>query len=383
MSAALGPVDPTRSSDIAGLLGRARSAAADAGVTRLADVTRLDRFGLPVWQAIRPMSRALSVHQGKGATDAAAQIGALLEAVESDAAERFGGAGPDCRFSDLPADERAPCFTDFARHRDAPPPPEEAYCWVRAQRLDSDGAIHLPFDLVSLDLTRAVPSPFDRASNGVATGSTRDEAILAALHEFIERDAVTEWQAGGLLAAMAVVLDLASVPFDWFALWRERIARAGAWLQVYRVPTLTGTPLFACEVNDSGKDNAVYRAVQGRGCHSLPELALFKALAEALQARVTLIAGSRDDLPPAAYRRPSAGAQLAFAPPLPANATAIRFAEIEPGPDEPKALAAALARAGYPDVAWLELAAPHGFSVVRAFVCGLGSMRRRRRLPRP
>ena len=368
---------------MAGVLARAHAAGADAGVTRLADVTRLDRFGLPAWQAIRPMSRALSVHQGKGGTDAAAQIGALLEAVESDAAERFDGDGPVCRFGDLAADERAPCFTDFARHREAPPPPDEAYRWVEAARLGSDGALHLPFDLVSLDLTRAVPSAFDRASNGIATGSTRDEAIAAALHEFIERDAVTEWQAGGLLAAMAAVLDLASVPFDWFALWRERIARAGAWLQVYRVPTLTGTPLFVCEVNDSDKDRAVYRAVQGRGCHALPEIALFKALAESLQARVTLIAGSRDDLPPASYRCPSAGAQVAFAPPLPATATPIRWAEIEAGPDDPKALAAALACAGYPDVAWLELAAPHGFSIVRAFVCGLGSMRRRRRPPRP
>src|SRR5215207_7185666 len=97
---ALGPWDPTRSADSQAVLRRARAAAADAGVTRLADVTRLDRLGLPVWQAIRPMSRALSVHQGKGATDTDAQIGALLEAVESDSAERFDSEGPICRFDD-------------------------------------------------------------------------------------------------------------------------------------------------------------------------------------------------------------------------------------------------------------------------------------------
>ena len=379
MSAALGPADPMRSADARATLECARDAGAAAGVTRLADVTRLDRFGLPVWQAIRPMSQALSVHQGKGATDAAAQIGALLEAVESDAAERFDAQGPVCRFGELPAEMRAPCFTDYARHREAPPAPDEPYRWVAAQRLGADGVIHLPFDLVSLDLARAVPSAFDRASNGIATGSTRSEAILAALHEFLERDAVTEWQARGLLAAMAAVLDLDSVPFGWMALWRDRITAAGAWLQAYRVPTLTGTPLFACELNDSSKDNGFYRAVQGRGCHPLPEVALFKALAEALQARVTLIAGSRDDQLPTAYRRSPAGAQLAFAPPRPADAPAIRWEDIESGPADPEAMAAALARAGYPDIAWLELAAPQGLSVVRAFVCGLGSMRRRRR----
>jgi ribosomal protein S12 methylthiotransferase accessory factor len=204
---------------------------------------------------------------------------------------------------------------------------------------------------------------------------------VAALHEFIERDAVTEWQAGGLLAAMAAVLDLDSVRLAWLALWRERIAAAGAWLQVYRVPTLTGTPLFACELNDSGKDNMVYRAVQGRGCHPIPEVALFKALAEALQARVTLIAGSRDDQLPAAYRRSPHGARRAFAPPLPAEARSIGWDDVATGPADPEAVATALARAGYPDIAWLELAAPPGLSVVRAFVCGLGSMRRRRREP--
>ena len=381
MTAALGPADPLRSAETQAVLASARAAAAQAGVTRLADVTRLDRFGLPVWQAIRPMSRALSVHQGKGATDAAAQIGALLEAVESDAAERFDGEGPVCRFDALPEGERAPCFTDYARHRESPPPRDEPYRWVAAQRLGTRGMIHLPFDLVSLDLTRAVPSAFDRASNGVATGTSRGEAILAALHEFLERDAVTEWQARGLLAAMAAIVDLDSVPFAWTALWRERIAAAGAWLQVYRVPTLTGTPLFACEIDDAAKDNAVYRAVQGRGCHPLPEIALFKAIAEALQARVTLIAGSRDDQHPAAYRRGSRGAQLAFAPPRPAGAAGVRWDDIPAGPTDADAMAAALAQAGYPDVAWLELAAPAGLSVVRAFVCGLGSMRRRRRRP--
>ena len=32
-------------------------AARHAGVTRLADLTGLDRLGVPVWQAVRPWSR--------------------------------------------------------------------------------------------------------------------------------------------------------------------------------------------------------------------------------------------------------------------------------------------------------------------------------------
>ena len=52
------------------------------GITRVADVTGLDRIGIPVWQAVRPASRSLSVSQGKGATPAAARASAVMESIE-------------------------------------------------------------------------------------------------------------------------------------------------------------------------------------------------------------------------------------------------------------------------------------------------------------
>src|SRR4051812_28921774 len=36
------------------------------GITRVADITGLDRIGIPVFQGIRPLSRAIVVSQGKG-----------------------------------------------------------------------------------------------------------------------------------------------------------------------------------------------------------------------------------------------------------------------------------------------------------------------------
>jgi ribosomal protein S12 methylthiotransferase accessory factor len=38
------------------------------GVTRIANVTGLDRIGIPVAIAVRPNSRSVSVAQGKGQT---------------------------------------------------------------------------------------------------------------------------------------------------------------------------------------------------------------------------------------------------------------------------------------------------------------------------
>lgn len=379
----LGPSDPTRSLPAERVLPLARAAGAECGVTRLAEVTRLDRFGLPVWQAIRPLSRAVSVHQGKGANDTDARIGALMEAIESHAAENFDAEGPICRFDELPADRRARCFTDFAIYRHDPPAADRPRKWAEASELVSGNTLYLPFETVSLDFTRNTPSAFDRTSNGVAAGTSRDDASLAALHEFIERDAMIEWQRESMLDRMACTLDVETVPFEWLRLWRDRLRESGTAVRFYRVPTMTSTPLFACEINDLGKDGVHYRAGQGRGCHADPEIALFKALAEALQARLTVIAGARDDLFNDDYVVPANGFRIIFGLPLPSGYDGVDWQEVAPGPNKTEHLAEALARAGYPQVALVDLAETYGITVVRAFICGFGSLRRRRRPPLP
>ena len=59
------------------------------GITRLANVTGLDRIGLPVCVAVRPNSRGLSTSQGKGETIEAAKVSALMESIESWHGERI------------------------------------------------------------------------------------------------------------------------------------------------------------------------------------------------------------------------------------------------------------------------------------------------------
>ncbi len=58
------------------------------GITRLANVTGLDRIGLPVCVAVRPNSRALATSQGKGETLPAAMASAMMESIETWHAER-------------------------------------------------------------------------------------------------------------------------------------------------------------------------------------------------------------------------------------------------------------------------------------------------------
>src|SRR4051794_11806268 len=54
-----------------------------AGITRIADVTGLDRLDIPVAVVTRPNSRGLSVAQGKGLDFGAAKVSGVMEALET------------------------------------------------------------------------------------------------------------------------------------------------------------------------------------------------------------------------------------------------------------------------------------------------------------
>ena len=82
------------------------------GITRVADVTGLDRVGIPVAIAIRPSARSVAVSQGKGIDLASAKVSALMEAIEVWHAENIEAplvlasiadvAGRSCEVARLP-----------------------------------------------------------------------------------------------------------------------------------------------------------------------------------------------------------------------------------------------------------------------------------------
>lgn len=366
-------------------LFRARRAAERSGVTRLADVTGLDRLGVPVFQAIRPWSRALSVHQGKGLVPEAAQIGALMEAIESEHAESFLAPGPLCPFAELPASERAPKLSDFALHRRRTPDERTPVRWVEGRTLLDDRRLWAPFDIVSLDFTRAAPSPFERSSAGLAAHFTREDAVRAALLEVIERDAVARWMSRGLLERTLSRIDSESIPFPWFQRIRGRLSIAGVRLSIYRAEAAIATPVFVCELIEPEAVALGRGAVFGSACRPGGEAALLHGVLEAIQSRLTEIVGARDDigLPPAQTVQP---APLGLGLPSPARAEPRSWAEPEgqrAGPPvSAQDLARSLAKAGYAQAAVVDLSRRgEDVIVVKAIVPGLAGMRRSRREP--
>ncbi|MFN9426472.1 MAG: YcaO-like family protein, partial [Cyanobacteriota bacterium] len=165
-----------------------------AGITRLADITGLDRIGIPVTLAIRPNARTVLGSTGKGATLVAAQVSGAMEAIEMHHAESAAFDVIEASLDDLQRQDRALLDVHripMVRHqRLLPEPPLQ---WTAGEDVASGSPVLVPFSCVHLRPPRkGLPlarSPFQRSSNGLASGNTRLEAILAGMYEVIERDA--------------------------------------------------------------------------------------------------------------------------------------------------------------------------------------------------
>ncbi|GAA3171225.1 YcaO-like family protein [Nonomuraea salmonea] len=277
-----------RARDPAATLTMARRAARAVGVTRVADITRLDTVGIPTFQAIRPASRTLAVSQGKGVTPP---------------------TWPDCRRSWSPSScgtSNNPC------RRTSPRPPRECRLgydvhalvpatpsllhdglpldWLAGTSLEDGSPTLVPRDAVALTLERGTgwsPPLFLASSNGLASGNTRTEAILHALYEVIERDAVT---AAGPTGGVRVDPGTSGSPIvDELC---ATLARARVRLEVRHLPSPTGLPCFLARISCDDYPPAFF----GFGCHLSSEIALTRAITEAAQARLAYVSGARDDL---------------------------------------------------------------------------------------
>lgn len=373
---ALGPEDGSRSVPAAAFLKTALAAAERCGVTRLADITRLDRLGLPVWQAVRPTGRSLSVHQGKGASELTAKIGALCEAIESHCAEHAPADGPCCPLSALPPSQRAPVLGDYCQTRDCSPDESEHIQWCAATDYITGTEQYLPHPLVSLDYRSWLPSLFERISGGLGAGACEGDALRTALLEVVERDAVRDWHRLSQAARTATSLDLTNIPFDWFQFWRDRLASLNVDLQAFRIKSIVGAPTFMCVIGGVEEFGAAYRQFSGTSADGDPETALFKALAEAIQSRLALVAGVRDDILPSYYRRHMRSRRPRDGLPLGRR----RWGGERPLDAVVDHIVERLTACGYRRVVVKRLGQRlDGVAVTKVFVPGLGSLSRTRR----
>jgi ribosomal protein S12 methylthiotransferase accessory factor len=343
---------------------------AAVGITRVADVTRLDHLGVPVYQAIRPQSRNLSVSQGKGMTPEAARVSAVMESIELWHAEDLAEL-PQVTMPIREMDYGNPIPLGSLRWlADALCFESTPISWIRLRSLTRDRSGWVPRDMVELDFSLATsfqPRMFLRTSNGLAAGNCREEALLHALCELVERHAV-------FLAEREPQRRRRIAPSSVPAASREllsQLEKAGAKVALYDVTFEVGLAVVQAELIDADLP-VVWR---GSGCHPAPDVALSRALTEAAQSRLTFISGARDDLPELASGQIAMEIFDGFAPPPPGSS----FGDLPPHAtatvaDDLRGAVTLLARAGYEPFS-VDLTRPEiGIPVVLAFVPGLMEM---------
>ena len=262
----------------------------------MADITDLDRIGIPVYSCIRPAAAegAISVYNGKGGTEAEAKVAGIMEGIERYSAEA------------VPRDLAPYSYADMRLRGEKPIDPESLILpattdstqeipWVKGFDLVDKEEVSVPFCAVVHPNPYYMPTLFRTSSNGVASGNTLEEAIFYALTEVIERDA---WSL--VETTRNTGKKLTDLP-PRAAEMAEKFAKAGVEVTLRNVTSDTGIPTIAAVADDVQMKDPRLLMI-GMGTHTNPEIAMIRALSEVAQSRATQIHGAREDATIAQFR---------------------------------------------------------------------------------
>jgi ribosomal protein S12 methylthiotransferase accessory factor len=306
------------------------------GVTRVSDITHMDKLQIPNFSAVLPGTEdSIWVYSGKGPTKLQAMAGALMESIE--------------RYCSLPSNNRdiiiqgtypelSRIYKKVLHPGEVVEPVEPSFNdrdsiadFVRGYDLITNEEVLVPAQLVFSKYTPAYPStmlfPYSH-TNGLASGNVLEEAICHALFEVIERDAVSiaELSASSIPYTILTKIsnffeseekdflvhlenkfiddssifpdvDITEIAreFDVIKFLVERFAKVGVNLLVKNITQDIGIPTFVASSVEWVTSDYGYFA-KGYGTHLDARIALSRAITELSQTRAANIQGARDDL---------------------------------------------------------------------------------------
>lgn len=267
-------------------------------ITRVADITRLDDIGLPVHVAYRPASLTYAVSLGAGVTVPHSRVSAVMESIEIWHAENLL----------LPVIAHAPAAAldlgyDVRGLNLAPRSPLTSAVvldWVSGRGLLTGRESLAPVDCIRLDGTvpRDWGTVFFRAtSEGLATGNTAAEAVLHGLLELVERSCLVGYREQPASQRRYVALGNCRDPVA--SRIHDALRAAGCTVVIRDITGPTGLPCYAATIWSTD----VPMRCAGFACHVRPEIALGRAMGEAVLTRLAAVSGARDDIDGFAYRK--------------------------------------------------------------------------------
>ena len=277
-----------------------------AGITRIADITDLDRIGLPVYTAIRPTAEygGVSVYGGKGISKDHAKASAMMEGFERYSAERQDsdeitissvneisakGDYIDPKSLNLPKEFEKKDISDISLE------------WSIAHDLITDKDYYIPTNAIYHPYTHDnnVESLFKSNTNGLASGNILEEAILHGIFEVIERDA---WSIFELTHKNYSQIDLDTIESETINETIEKFTSNGINIKLMDFTADIDVPTIAASADDTVTRDAGLLTL-GIGTHLDPEVAILRALTEVAQSRATQINGAREDTVRADFAR--------------------------------------------------------------------------------
>jgi len=288
------------------------------GISRLADISGLDRLGIPVHSCVKPgTTDAIWVYSGKGMTTEQSKTCAIMECLERTAALWDPSRVVCCEREALTDHDAWPAESFTEKHGD-----RQQREWVLAQQLDGGPRVWVPADLVFSG--RRPPGPCGPAfavstTNGLGAGFTPENAITHAIRELIERDTVSCVEIAEHYLGRARLNDLAErLGLAWRCDTQEsghprhvhdidpetippaavrlhqRFIDAGLAVRIKYLVGDMAVPVFASACYEEISFDSVL-ATAGFGADRDPEVALCASLLELAQSRATDLQGARED----------------------------------------------------------------------------------------
>ncbi len=313
-------------------LEKVNSLIREIGITRIADITNMDRLKIPNFSAVLPGTEDyIWVYSGKGPTKNHARASAIMESIE--------------RFSSLPANYDGKILRGTFKEL------SQSYTVLEYDEVVEPVSFHLNeemimdycigYDLMNnmevlvpapLTIFRYTPTPPSINpysffhTNGLASGNVMEEAICHALCEVVERDAVSlaeftssafqyhvlktienslvkrgfqlkSFDSKSFMDDNSIYpeIDLNSIEHVPIRSIVNRFRRSQIPLTVKDITSDLEIPTFIASSAEWVNHEYGY-LVEGHGTHPDARIALMRAITEVSQSRAANIQGSRDDL---------------------------------------------------------------------------------------
>ena len=274
-----------------------------AGITRITEITHLDRVKIPVFSSIRPTAQSggVSVYAGKGATVEQARASAMMEGFERYSAEK----------QDIDQEKISISAYNEIKNESVLNPNDlllpksfenqniemQKLEWIEAEEIISESPILVPANAVfhpyipNREIKPSAMAMFKGNTNGLASGNVIEEAVLHGIFEVVERDA---WSIFELTKRNKKQIDLDTIENETVNELVEKFTEQGIKIKLMDITADLKIPTIVASADDTVLKDAALLTL-GVGTHLNPEIAAIRALSEVAQSRATQIHGTRED----------------------------------------------------------------------------------------